>query len=92
MFGFPSLSEMLESAWTWFLDLLTSWFCPLIQALFAALPPKLPDAAGQALQWLEIANYWTGFGDVMVDIVNYWLFVASFSAIKLVVKLIPTVG
>jgi hypothetical protein len=75
----------------WLIDKLLELLEPLLESALNALPDA-PANVGNTLNVFSYANYFLPLSEAISLFSAFLLFLATYSAIKIVVKLIPTIG
>jgi hypothetical protein len=80
----------------WFLWLLFQIVDPFLAAIIDAMPAEWVETIYERLEMLliviETGNFYVPIAEFAIVLVLYWGFVAVFSVVKLILKLIPTIG
>ena len=93
-----SLYAVLQHMAWFVLDLLFSlcWYIlePLVNTLVQIIPADavVIELAASFLYYLKFVEYWVPVTFMFGLLIIYWIFVGAFSSIKIIIKLIPTVG
>lgn len=82
---------------TYFWSFITNAVKAIVTPLWAGLEGALDfiprfNIPGGLADALGLANYFLPIVDMAYMIIAYWLFVAAFASVKIVIKMIPTVG
>ena len=88
------VTYLVTTLWNFFADITWSLGEDFFYSILDALDthPEIAELTADAIQWWKYANYWLPITECAAMVIAYWTFVAVFSAIKITVKLIPTVG
>jgi hypothetical protein len=90
MFG--GLIEVLKNFVKWLLDVPRQWVETIFAAVWAMLPADLQVDLEPVKTSLEIANHWMPMAEMLFFVSLLWSFQGVFIAVKMILKLIPTVG
>jgi|GEM_PF-3910132 len=79
---------------TWFNDVAYTIFADLLSVALGLVPFQdfTPEQVTSLKGYMQVANCWVPLFESLTMLFGYWLFVASFSALKMILKLIPTIG
>jgi len=83
---------VFRSIWDWICDGFTAGRDALVAVFWDCLPSSVAEDFTSLKTYFEVANAWLPLDFGFMLLFAYWGFVAVFSAVKLILKLIPTVG
>lgn len=94
LWGTESNPGVLRSVFVWFNDMAFFVFESLLSQTLALIPSADFNASDVTLLvgYFNIANCWIPLQETFTMLFAYWVFVASFSGLKLILKLIPAIG
>tara|TARA_B110001454_G_scaffold214935_1_gene235523 strand:- start:785 stop:1123 length:339 start_codon:yes stop_codon:yes gene_type:complete len=75
----------------WIIDTVLELLEPLFESALTSLP-SAPSTVSNTLNVFSYANYFLPVSEILSLFSFFLVFLATYSAIKIVVKLIPTVG
>lgn len=76
----------------WLVNALYDIFAPALQSVLERIPDAVLGLAGELAAAIAIANHWLPLTEIFAMAVTYYTFLAGFVVVKLLLKLVPTVG
>ncbi|MEL6104661.1 MAG: hypothetical protein AAFU85_01435 [Planctomycetota bacterium] len=78
--------------WSWIFDRLKSLLTPLLESMLDALPDSMVANMEPIIYIVGVADYWLPLREGFTFLVAYWTFAITAGAIRIIIKIIPTVG
>jgi len=86
------LWRLVNDAFWWVVETCYGYFELLILAILPYVPDKVVEIATEAQVVFALAHHWIALGDVVLWVISYWTFASMFATLKILIKLIPTIG